>query len=839
MIEIPTLRLGGFRADVVGADVVGAGVAGADVFGAELRSEDAVSGEATWVYTGGASDTIEGMPYRALPPEDAGANPSELKPKNRTAPRSLDRAVADASADSDASASAGVGRLAVQGGGEVAFPLASELAPLVDEETGEIRSSAGDSEEPAMRVVLLDETTINQIAAGEVIERPSSAVKELVENSLDAGATRIEVEIRQAGKGLIRISDNGIGMTPDEARLALHRHATSKIRRYDDLKAVLSLGFRGEALPSIASVSRMTISSAYADGVRHEITVEGGTIVGETKRAGPKGTEIRVENLFYNTPARMKFMKSDATEVGQILDALMRYAVAYPWVAFTVWHNGQEALRTSGNGSMLDALGAVWNREVARQLVPVDHTIGGLRVWGYVSPPHVTKPNRSYQYLTVNGRSVKARTLSIALDQAFRDLTPERRFAMVALDLEIDPERVDVNVSPTKSEVKFEHEGTAFEGLRYAIRQSLLDHGMMPSAFGIAQKSVGFGGGSSGFTGSSTQVGDGSVDLACSAGSDGSFGSAGSDGSFGSAGSAGSASSAGSGRSEGWDYGAPSRVVREVDRDDLGTGGGGLDLLDRPQGDFARERGDRLVEPGARFGEASTVLDGGDAQVSAEHHGRLLDIPKCGLDPFSVPRTSAMPYVHLLDDLRIIGQAQNTFILAETRHGIVVVDQHVAHERILYEYLCGLKRSTLVEKQPLLVPQTLEVDRRAAILLMEKIGELEQVGYELEPFGGDAFVVRAAPAALRGKDPIRVLRDLVDELIDSTVTKRLVPTREAIWIMSACKMAVKAGDPLSHAEMEKLLVDLATTENPYHCPHGRPITATLTTQELLKLFKRV
>lgn len=690
----------------------------------------------------------------------------------------------------------------------------------VDEETGEIRPSAGTPDEPAMRVVLLDETTINQIAAGEVVERPSSAVKELVENSLDAGATRIEVEIRQAGKGLIRISDNGIGMTPDEARLALHRHATSKIRRYDDLKAVLSLGFRGEALPSIASVSRMTISSAYADGVRHEITVEGGTIVGETKRAGPKGTEIRVENLFYNTPARMKFMKSDGTEVGQILDALMRYAVAYPWVAFTVWHNGQEALRTSGNGSMLDALGAVWNREVARQLVPVDHTIGGLRVWGYVSPPHVTKPNRSYQYLTVNGRSVKARTLSIALDQAFRDLTPERRFAMVALDLEIDPERVDVNVSPTKSEVKFEHEGTAFEGLRYAIRQSLLDHGMMPSAFGIAQKSVGFGGGSSGFAEGADSR---------------SSGPNGFDGSEGSAGSVGSAGS---------DFGASARVVREVDRDALGTGGGGLGLLDRPPGDFGGAPGLRSADSAPSFGEVGAVLEGAYGQVRGEHereleHGRLLDIPKGGLDPFSVPRTSAMPYVHLLDELRIIGQAQNTFILAETRHGIVVVDQHVAHERILYEYLCGLKRSTLVEKQPLLVPQTLEVDRRAAILLMEKIGELEQVGYELEPFGGDAFVVRAAPAALRGKDPIRVLRDLVDELIDSTVTKKLVPTREAIWIMSACKMAVKAGDPLSHAEMEKLLVDLATTENPYHCPHGRPITATLTTQELLKLFKRV
>jgi DNA mismatch repair protein MutL len=405
---------------------------------------------------------------------------------------------------------------------------------------------------------------------------------------------------------------------------------------------------------------------------------------------------------------------------------------------------------------------------------------------------------------------------------------------MVALDLEIDPERVDVNVSPTKSEVKFEHEGTAFEGLRYAIRQSLLDHGMMPSAFGIAQKSIGTSSGTGVHSGLANEV-------------RGPFAE---------------------GTAREGDSGV--RLVREVDRDDF-AGAGVTGLLDRPQGAFGSVDGALIGEvgtqastglerefsreslgaipggegghgvPGSATGSGvygSGVYGSGVTESSAVTE-RLLDIPKGGLDPFSVPRTSAMPYVHLLDDLRIIGQAQNTFILAETRHGIVVVDQHVAHERILYEYLCGLKRSTLVEKQPLLVPQTLEVDRRAAILLMEKIGELEQVGYELEPFGGDAFVVRAAPAALRGKDPIRVLRDLVDELIDSTVTKKLVPTREAIWIMSACKMAVKAGDPLSHAEMEKLLVDLATTENPYHCPHGRPITATLTTQELLKLFKRV
>jgi DNA mismatch repair protein MutL len=199
----------------------------------------------------------------------------------------------------------------------------------------------------------------------------------------------------------------------------------------------------------------------------------------------------------------------------------------------------------------------------------------------------------------------------------------------------------------------------------------------------------------------------------------------------------------------------------------------------------------------------------------------------------------AMPYIHLLDDLRIVGQVMKTFIIAETRHGLMIVDQHVAHERIIYEYLCGLKRSSMIEKQNLLTPLTLNLDRRSALLLSERMEEIQSVGFELESFGTEAYLVRSAPAALRGRDPVRYLRDLIDELVETSVSKKLVPTREQIWIMSSCKMAVKAGDPLSHAEMEKLLVDLATTENPYHCPHGRPITATLTTDDLLKLFKRI
>ena len=597
----------------------------------------------------------------------------------------------------------------------------------------------------ASRIQLLDTTTINQIAAGEVVERPAAVVKELVENALDAGATRIEVELSGAGRELIRVSDNGCGMSAEEARMSLLRHATSKIRGLDDLNVVRSLGFRGEAIPSIGSVSRLTISTAVSDGMRTVVRVEGGEHLPDSAVAGPEGTEIRVEDLFYNTPARLKFLKSDTTEVGQAVDHVMKYAVAYPSVSFSLTHNGQKVILTSGSGDQLEAISDVWGRDTARSLVPVDATLGGLRLSGYVSPPHITKPTRNLQYLYVNGRPMRSRTLTVALDQAFRDLTPERRFPLVALNIEIDPSQIDVNVSPTKTEVKFQREGVAFEALRICIREALLAHGMMPSASQIA---------------------------------------------------------------------VANQALRQ-----------------------AQNFGQGYTAPTDLSIYAQSPLP-----TSAVTDQSKIDfndvVPSAFVNPPGLAHQS-MQYIQLLDDLRIIGQAMKTFIIAETRHGLVIVDQHVAHERILYEYLCGLKRSTLIEKQNLMLPETLHLDRRAALLLEERLDEIRSVGFELEAFGGDAYVVRSIPAALRGKDPIKYLKDLIDELVESSVTRKLVPTREQIWIMSSCKMAVKSGDVLSHAEMEKLMIDLATTENPYHCPHGRPITATLTHDDLLRLFKRI
>lgn len=570
------------------------------------------------------------------------------------------------------------------------------------------------------RVALLDPQTINQIAAGEVVERPASVVKELVENSIDAGATRIEITLEDAGRKLIKVSDNGCGMCAEDAEMALCRHATSKITAAGDLHRVTSLGFRGEALPSIASVSRMTLSTAECDGERRRIIVEYGNLSPAQPIAGPRGTEICVEDLFANTPARLKFLKSDTAECAQIAETVGKYATAYPEISFLLRFGSQPALATSGNGDLLDALAQVWGADLARALAEVDSTVSGIRVQGFVAPPHVNKPSRTHQVFFVNGRPVRSKTLFASADAAYRSLTPERRYCVIAVSISIDPADVDINISPTKSEVKFQREGAAFDALRLAIKSGLMEHGLMPSA-------------SAGFT---TEL----------------------------------------------HHSAAAAVAERT--------------LSEPVVDLFK-------------------------QLSPQHE-----------------QPERFPFLDLLDDLKVLGQVMNTFIVASTKRGIAIIDQHVAHERVLYEYLCGLRGGAPIERQPLLSPETMEFERGAAVSLLERLDDLKAVGFDLEPFGAQAFLVRAVPAAISSKDYRGLLHDVADELLETGGRTRPQSAREKIWITSACRMAVKAGDPLSIPEMEQLLRELAETENPYLCPHGRPITITLSADELLRRFKR-
>ena len=569
---------------------------------------------------------------------------------------------------------------------------------------------------------LLDPHTVNQIAAGEVVERPASAVKELVENALDAGATRVTVNLEQAGRRLISVADDGCGMDAESAHTALQRHATSKITSADDLLGVATLGFRGEALPSIASVARMTVSTGEADGLRHVLRVEGGAVVEAPSEAGPRGTTVVVEDLFFNTPARLKFLKTDATELATVVEAVSKYAVSRPNVVFKLVHEGSVLVETSGSGDPLTALAEVWGREGARSLAPVDGFNGVARVTGFVSPPHFTKPNRNWYWLFVNGRPVRSKTLTAALDQAYRSLTPEKRYPLALLDVHIDPAKVDVNVSPTKSEVKFHQDGAVFDAVRRAVTSALLAHGMVPDAESVSRAS---------------------------------------------------------------------------------------DAL-RASGDFERAAVQLAMMAQAPLGMPIAEPIG--------HESR------------------AMP--DLLQGLRVLGQVADTFIVAENDTALLIVDQHVAHERVLYERLRDSRGAVPVEVQKLLAPETLHLDRRTAELIAERLDELKAVGFDLERFGGDSFLVRTVPAAVRGKTALQLLRDLAEELADGTASGCLVPARDEVLILCSCKMAVKAGDRLGMAEMERLLKDLAETENPYLCPHGRPITVVMPKSDLMRRFKR-
>lgn len=617
------------------------------------------------------------------------------------------------------------------------------------------------------RVRLLDALTIDQIAAGEVVERPASVVKELVENALDAGAERIEVELWDSGRRKVRVADNGHGMSRADLELSVQRHATSKIRSSGDLSRVTTLGFRGEALPSIASVSRLTIASGTSDGLRHRLAVEGGHLRGIEALSGSGGTEVIVEDLFFNTPARLKFLKSDASELAACVEVVSRMALAHPSASFRLVHNGNELLATSGRGDLLVAIVEVWGRDLARTLAPVSGTAGPIEVRGYVSPPHVTKPTRSHQWLYVNGRPIRSRALMAALDSAYRSFTPERRHAVVVLDLRIPLADVDVNVSPTKSEVRFRSEGLVFDAVRHSIAGALLDHGMIPSAGAIATANQAL---------EEAQPGQ----------------------------------------------------MRLVHGPTFGTSG-------------LRQCGS-FTEPAASWAEqvafavaAGAPLEGSLASVRAASGEKDGEQTGEGLASGEAPsvRTSSF-----LEGLRVIGQAMNTFVLAENAMGILIVDQHVAHERILYERIRDSRSQGGIARQALLTPEPFEVDARSAERVRRHLGDLSAVGFELEEFGKTAFLVRSVPAVMRRQRPLELLRDLVDEMSDSAGYSQLTPAADTVWILSACKMAVKAGDALAPAEMERLLLDLAETENPYFCPHGRPITLVLHRSDLMRKFKR-
>jgi len=576
-----------------------------------------------------------------------------------------------------------------------------------------------------MSIQILSEEVASQIAAGEVVERPSSVVKELIENALDAGADQITILIKEAGKRLIEVVDNGMGIPAEELKLAVHRHATSKLKNAADLFRVSTLGFRGEALASIGSVSYLTLlSRVQKEDLGGSIHVEGGEIHAAESLGMPPGTTVRVEHLFYNVPARLKFLKTDRTEKRHINDMISRYGMANPDVRFKLYHDDELVFQTTGSGILREVISSIYGVSTAKQMIEVIYEDENLAVKGFISPPGLTRSNRKEMLFYVNQRPVSDPALSSAVTQAYHTLVMKGRYPITVLFLELAPEKVDVNVHPTKAEVRFEDKGDIFKAVSRGVRRALLAHTPVQEVSNL--RGISLWGGSS-----SDQ----------------------------------------------------SQFQRGIDPSWTTPEG------NRVEGVFGRE----IDSP----------------QISAPIGGPIL---------------------------RLIGQVAATYLIAEGPDGLYLIDQHAAHERVLFEKFTA-ERSDDHPSQALLDSVVVEFSPVSADLLKEHIPTLEKLGFDIEDFGPGSFVIRSVPGSLQGSSPEAILRAAVEDLeVDETPLEKNIEDK---IIARVCKRAaVKAGMVLSPEEQKQLLLDLEACQSPRTCPHGRPTMIHLSVDLLERKFGR-
>lgn len=630
-------------------------------------------------------------------------------------------------------------------------------------------------------IQILDSQAANQIAAGEVVERPVSVVKELVENALDAGASQIDVVIEGSGVSLIRIRDDGQGILPEDLPRSILRHATSKIRRIEDLNNLHTLGFRGEALPSIASVAKIEIATRPKDQVSGMILrVEGGAQTDLREIGCPPGTTVTVEDLFYNTPARRKFLKSTNTEFGQISDLLGRLSLARPDVAFILKHPKVVVLQTPGRGRLLDSISAVLGQAIARRVLPVDFSQGEWRVEGYISPPDLVRSTRQGETLIVNGRIIRSNLISRAIAEGYHTLIPNKLYPIVILNLQIPPHEYDVNVHPTKMEVRFNHEKELADFIAEGIRKTLLQSQPMAPFERITRES----------TRQATQQPFAPHHL------------------------------------PGLSSESPRSTVKPIQYT-LPYSNPGAKSINPPEHRIAEDK----VSVTPKTNSISPILTPSNSYSD----------PNPDPDPKLADESAAqdvLPFENPLLLLRPLGQVLNTYILATDEEHLVIIDQHAAHERINYEKLLEKHRKNQRASQSLLIPIPLEFTPSEEQALLEHLMHLHQMGFVLEDFGARTYLLRGIPAYSGPYQGEELLRNFLDQVLQ----KQTPPTFDQLleeWIyLLACKESIKAKEVLSLLEMEQLILQLSKTENPYTCPHGRPTMVKLTRGELERRFYR-
>ena len=656
---------------------------------------------------------------------------------------------------------------------------------------------------------VLDEATRNKIAAGEVVERPASCIKELVENAIDAGAHAIEVEIADGGQSYMRVTDDGCGMSPEDAHKCIIRHGTSKISSVEDIFAITSLGFRGEAVPSIAAVSHMQITTRQAsDDFATHLILDGGEITAEDQAGAPVGTTMEVSDLFYNTPARRKFLKSERTESSKISEMVTKLALANPAIAFTFTNNGRTTMKTGGTGDLRETVANIYGANVARDVFAVTADQDGISLEGYVGKPSVLKSNRNWQTCIVNHRIVHNPLMFKAIDNAYHAMLPKSGYPFAMLHLHVDPATIDVNVHPAKTEIKFSDEQAVYRAIYHSIVTALVAQEKpeaIAKTIGDAVGAVPEGGPQQAHVGAPT------------------WGARSQE-----SGQATSVGAVPKGGPQQAHVGAPTWCARSQESGQATSVGavpkGG------PQWEKATSQSATRTAPlsGEPLADGSSLF----SQALAQHgQGGPSEATSV------VSEASAPKIVFDGDDDVFIplGEVADCFIIAKKGQDLYIVDQHAAHERIRYDTFC--KRVERMPSQQLLTPEFVEVDNEDMTLLLERQDVFNDLGYTYSEAGPTTLRVEEVPCDLQTSDIADSLKDICLLLRDQKEPDKAMVRHRSLAYLS-CHGAVKAGDSLNIRQMKQLLDDLFHTEKPYVCPHGRPTIIRFTPKELAHLFKR-
>lgn len=616
---------------------------------------------------------------------------------------------------------------------------------------------------------LLPEDLINKIAAGEVIERPASVVKELLENSLDAGATQISIDIEDSGKKRIKIKDNGQGMDAEDARNSLLRHATSKISSVDDLFRLQTLGFRGEALASIAAVSHLTITTKQQNQLEgHQLQVQGGQIISSKAAAAEEGTTMDVQDLFFNTPARRKFLKTDAVELRHILEVATNYALLHKHISLSLKHNGQMLLQAPAAKDLQAKMASIYGAAAAKDLLEVSFSSHSITIHGLISTPYAARNDKSMQSLFVNGRWIKNEGITRALYEAYHSLLFVNKHPAAILFLSVLPSAIDVNVHPNKMSIKFEQAEEVERAVHAAVRQTLEKNNLIPTlqeemqlSFGLPRSSI----------------------------------------------------------QQKRPY-AFEQSTQHI-----------LPELQQPE--LAEDKSLSSL-PSALVASSSSSSPSSSSLTSPSFSSSSFS---SSYQPPSLQSAILQPDIyHKIPPLKLLGQIQKTFFVAETEGGAFFIDQHAAHERVLYEQFMEQFMKKKVEVQQLLQPEVLEFSPADTVTIQEHLSELQQLGFFLEPFGQQAFIVKMIPTIFGRTQSAAVVQEIIEVLQDrkSSVEK----IKEEIITSMACRAAVMAGEELTNQQMKDILDQLGRCRLPFTCPHGRPTIIKTEAEELEKKFRR-